>query len=242
MKNILACLVVSIMFLYGCSVRSISDSGPRDSSYYGQRNSNPLYRGELSEFDVLGIDPEREYTEEQINEELIKDAERISMRKGDSILVIQSGAMIPDQDMIENMEHYFSVSVFTGIPESDKKSNASYSSSLRYSAAKAGITKIFVYWGVLEAGSRNLATKTVSWVPIIGWGVPDENQEIRIRLKIALLDVGTGKWEIFTPPIFKDTAYSARANRSASDQEQVSLLKAQAYKAAVESTLARYVK
>ncbi|MCZ4307171.1 hypothetical protein O4G98_20770 [Zoogloeaceae bacterium G21618-S1] len=242
MRNVVALVVLSIFLLVGCSTRSISDSGYRDGGYYGHRNDNTLYKGEINEFDVLGIDAGKEYTEEEISNELKKDKKRISLRKGDSILVIQSGAMIPDQYMIENMERYFSVSVFTGVPEKNKEHNSSYSRSLRYSAAKAGIEKIFVYWGVLEAGSKNLATKTVSWVPIMGWGVPDESQEIRIRLKVALVDVKTGKWEIFTPEVFHDSAYSARANRAQSDQEQVALLKSMAYKSAVEGTLARYVK
>ena len=158
------------------------------------------------------------------------------------ILIIQSGAMIPDQQMTESMEKYFSVSPFTGVPEPDKKANASYAKALRYAAAKAGIGKILVYWGVLESGTQNLATRTVSWVPIVGWAVPDKAQEIRIRLKVALVDVKTGQWEMFVPKVFEDKTYSALLNRERSDQEQVALLKTKAYQAAVESTIARYVR
>ena len=76
-----------------------------------------------------------------------------------------------------------------------------------------------------------------SWVPIVGWAVPDKAQEIRIRLKVALIDVKTGQWEMFSPKTFEDTAYSAILNREGSDQEQVALLKAKAYQTAVESTV-----
>lgn len=41
--------------------------------------------------------------------------------------------------------------------------------------------------------------KVVSWVPILGALVPDENQRMRIRLKVALIDVKSGKWEMFSP-------------------------------------------
>ena len=44
------------------------------------------------------------------------------------------------------------------------------------------------------------------------------------------------------PKIFEDKGYSALLNREHSDQQQVALLKAKAYQAAVEGTLARYVK
>ncbi len=241
MKKIGIPVIVFLLFLSGCATRSISNSGYNQQGYYGGgRADNPFYKGELSEFDVLGIDAGKEITEQEIAVAASSRKERLTLRKGDSILLIQSGAMIPDQDMTESADKYFMVSVFTGVPEQDKKSNQSYAKSLRLAAAKAGIGKILVYWGVLESGTKNLATKSVSWVPIVGWALPDQSQEIRIRLKVALIDVKTGQWEIFVPKVFEDTAYSASLNRESSDQQQVALLKTKAYQAAIESTLARY--
>jgi len=239
MRKILMTAALFILVLNGCASRSISDSGYKGGYYYGH---NSFYKGELSEFDVLGIDAGKEYTEEQISDELNRQKEQITLKKGDSVLLVQSGAIMPDEEMIQSMERYFSISVFTGIPEEKKGTNFSYSNSLRYSAAKGGIEKIFVYWGILESGTRNLATKTVSWVPIIGQGIPDESQEMRIRLKVALIDVKTGQWEIFTPEVFQDSASSARANRAESDQEQVLRLKSVAYKSAVQAIVNRYMK
>ena len=231
-----------VFILSGCAVRSISDSGYREGGYYGHRNDNPFYKGELSEFDVLGIDSGTEISEQDITTTAATKKERMTLRKGDSLMVIQSGAMLPDENMITNIEKYFSVTVFTGVPEADKKANTSYAKALRFAAAKAGIEKIFVYWGVLESGTRNLATKTISWVPIVGRAIPDQTQEIRIRLKVALIEVKTGQWEMFSPKVFEDTALSASLSRAQSDQEQVGLLKAKAYQAAVESVISRYVK
>ena len=50
----LACLAaLGLVWLTGCTTRSISNSGYRGSGgYYG----NSMYRGELSDFDVLGVD------------------------------------------------------------------------------------------------------------------------------------------------------------------------------------------
>jgi len=242
MKRI-ALLVLLIMILAsGCTVRSISNSGYSQGGNYGRGGDNPFYKGELSEFDVLGIDAGKEVSEQEIASAMAGKRERLALRKGDSVLVIQSGAMIPDQDMTENLEKYFSVNVFTGVPEQDKKTNTSYAQALRFAAARAGIEKIIVYWGLLESGTANLATRTVSWVPIIGWAIPDKSQEIRIRLKVALIDVKTGQWEMFVSKTFEDTAYSAILNRESSDQAQVGLLKTKAYKAAVDATVARYTK
>ncbi len=85
-------------------------------------------------------------------------------------------------------------------------------------AAKAGIDKILVYWGVTESETKDLSTKSVSWIPVVGWVVPDQSQEVCIQLKIALVDVTTGQWDVFVPKVFEDTAYSASLTRDQSDQ------------------------
>jgi len=245
MKKSMMLLVLLLLtiLLIGCTARSISDSGYRSpGGYYSRGSDNPLYNGELSEFDVLGIDARKEITEQDIAAAAVAGKSRLTLRKGDTILLIQSGAILPDQDMTANAEKYFSVNVFTGVPEQDKKTNESYAKALRLAAARAGIDKILVYWGVLESGTTNLGTKTVSWVPIVGMVVPDEAQELRIRLKVALVDVKTGQWEIFVPKTFEDKAYSASLTRRSSDQQQVALLKTKAYRAAIEGVLARYVR
>lgn len=239
MRKTLVFILVLTVAISACTTRSISNSGYNSGRYH--ENDNPLYKGELSEFDVLGIDAGQEISDHKIAEALHTSTDRIAMRKGDAILLIQSGAMIPDGEMIKNLEKYFSVSIFTGVPEREKTNNASYSAALRYAAAKSGIEKIIVYWGILESGTKNLATKTISWVPIVGWAVPDETQEVRIRLKVAVIDVKTGRWQTFVPQTFEDNATSALIIRKQSDQEQVAFLKFKAYQGAVETLLSRYV-
>jgi len=91
-----------------------------------------------------------------------------------------------------------------------------------------------------ETGQVNLATKTISWVPIVGWGIPDERQRMRIRLKVAVIDVKTGQWEIFVPDAIEHDAISASYTRESSDQGQVALLKAKAYPAVAEDIVKRY--
>lgn len=238
MPKLIILLIVSIC-LSGCFTRSISNSGYQQNSYKSSQ-SNPFYKGEISEFNVLGIDPHATYSDKEIQTALENAKTKLSIKRGDKLLVVQSGALIPDEPMLDSLEKYFQVTPFTGIPEKDHDSNVSYSRSLRYSAAQAGISKLFVYWGTLESGKRNLATKTVSWVPIVGWGIPDETQEMRIRIKAAFIDVSTGQWEIFTPKVSNDNRSSNQINRESADQTQVSLLKQQAYKDSVDSLLQRF--
>ncbi len=80
-------------------------------------------------------------------------------------------------------------------------------------------------------------TKVVSWVPFVGSVIPDESQEMHIRLKVALIDVKSGQWDIFTPNPFHDSTTSAQYMRESSDQGQVFMLKA--YEATVEDVIKR---
>lgn len=154
-------------------------------------------------------------------------------------MLVQSGAMIPDDSMVTNLERYFKVAVFTGVPN-DSVERSNYAKTLRLAAAQGGYENILVYWGLLESAQENLATKSVSWVPIVGWVLPDESQHMRIRLKVALIGVKTGSWDMFSPEPFSDEAYSAMFSREGSDQAQVATLKEKAYIAAVEDLVKRY--
>ena len=142
--------------------------------------------------------------------------------------------------MVKAMEKYYHVSVFSGVPVA--KSDSNYALSLRLAAAKGGYEKIIAYWGLLETAQKGLGTKAVSWVPFVGGVIPDESQEMRIRLKVALVDVKSGQWDIFTPEPFHDSAISAQYMRESSDQGQVFMLKAKAYEAMVEDVIKRYSK
>ncbi len=233
-------IIVSALVLSGCATRSISDSRYRsDSGYRSQVSSNPLYKGELSEFQVLGIDPAAKITQDDINQ-AFETKKRLSLPKGSSIMLIQSGAIIPDEPMVKALEKYYNVSVFSGVPLSAVKND--YAMALRLSAARGGYETVVVYWGLLETAKKGYATKSVSWVPLVGGAVPDEGQQMRIRLKVAVVDVKDGKWDMFSPEPFEDAAVSARFTRESSDQGQVGLLKNKAYEAAAEELVKRFSK
>jgi hypothetical protein len=110
---------------------------------------------------------------------------------------------------------------------------------LRLVAAQGGYTHILCYWGTLETAVEDKATKAISWIPIAGALVPDETQQMRIRLKAALIDVASGRWVMVTPDPIDDSALSSGLVRVKSDQKQVSELKKKAY-ATLVSELVRY--
>jgi hypothetical protein len=215
-------------FLFGCdTTRSISDSGyQRDRNW---RVEGLPHRGELKEFEVLGIEQTDSVTEAQIAQARAA-RKKIHLKKGSSILLIQSGATYPDAPMIAHLQNFFTVVPFTGVREGTNE-NSNYSKSLRLAAARGGCDTVICYWGILESAKNELTSKTISWVPIVGNVVPDETQHMRIRLKMALVDVETGSWTMFSPQAFEDKATSAGLTRKSSDQKQVEKLKEKAYEA-----------
>ncbi len=242
-------LFLMLTLIAGCGVRSISDSGYSSDSSHGRPGaSNPYYKGELSEFEVLGIDRTQKITDDDIRTSFA--AKRpLSIPKGSSILLVQSGAMFPDDQMIKSLEKYYTVAAFTGVPDrntlgpsSGTDHAAPYFMALRLAAAKGGYEKIVAYWGILETAREDLVTKAISWAPFVGAAIPDENQRMRIRLKVAIIDVRSGQWEMFAPDSLDDESASARYTREASDQEQVALLKDEAYKVAAEDLVKRYAR
>jgi len=240
-------LLPVILVLAGCGVRSISDSGYASDSSHGRPGvSNPFYRGELNEFDVLGIDRTKNITDEEI-QRAFSSKQPLSIPKGSSIMLVQSGTMLPDDQMIKSLEKYYTVAVFTGVPEQRSVSSATkpdqaapYVIALRLAAAKGGYEKIVAYWGVLETAREGLGTKAVSWIPFVGGVLPDESQRMRIRLKIAVVDVKSGHWEMFVPDSLDDDAISGRYTREGSDQSQVASLKDKAYQVAADDIVKRY--
>lgn len=244
----IAAILLAVAFVASaCSVRSISNSGYQDDRWSYPRTGNPLYRGELAETDVLGIESGRAITSEEISGELAA-WRRPTIAKGSAVMVIQSGAAMPDDPMTRELSRHFSVTPYSGVPadrpaaESSGNKPADYAAMLRLAAARSGNEVILCYWGILESAKENHVTKAVSWFPIAGAAIPDETQRLRIRLKVAVVDVRSGRWSIFMPDSFEDEALSASFRRGWSDQEQVALLKEKGYVAAVSDFVKIYAR
>jgi len=239
------CVIASL--LAGCSSRSISNSG-----YEHDR----AYQGELSELQVLGVEPGKAITNEDIQQALAS-ASGVKLKRGSRIVLIQSGAQFPDDMMMNAALRDYDVVPLSGLPpEVRRKTTYDYfggehvtftpevnqplDKALRLASAKTGAETLIVYWGVLETQREGYATKAVSWVPIVGSFIPDEEQEMRIRLRAAVIDVASGDWEILTPKVYTDERTTLGIGREYSDQKQVDLLKQQAYERLVDELQTRY--
>ncbi|HEY5550946.1 MAG TPA: hypothetical protein VIK52_03600 [Opitutaceae bacterium] len=227
-------LFLAALLLAGCETRSISDSGYRNSyGWGGGGGANPLYRGELTELDILGAAPRQEATEENIAKALVSAASP-SLKRGEKVIFIQSGAPVADNAMLEEASRFFDVAPFSGIPPTEKEGMAE---SLRLRAAQGGYRYIVCYWGVLESAQHDKGGKAASWVPVVGYFVPDQKQQMRIRLKALVLDVATGGWKMLTPEVYSDDSYNSAWSREARDQKLVTELKVRGYKTLVADLL-----
>lgn len=228
----LAILLIGAFALTGCETRPISDSGYGEPYGWRYRGAS-LYKGELSELDVLGVAPQTETSQADIAKAL-ETAVAPRLKRGDKVLLIQSGATVPDEAMLEEAKRCFEVAPFSGVPTDE---GVALSGSLRLRAAQGGYRHLVCYWGVLESARENQETKAISWVPIIGGFIPDQKQRMRLRLKAIVLDVGTGGWKMLTPEVYDDFAYNSDWNRAKRDQYLVSALKDKGYKALVADLL-----
>ncbi len=214
-----------VLLLAGCQTRSISNSGFPDRSGYS--SSLGSYRGELSELDVVGVAADDSITESDIQAAL-KGPAGAKLSRESRVLLIQSGADFPDAPMLEAMRTHYRVSAFSGRP-AQKDAGPSFSKTLRLVAAKGGYDKIVCYWGVLESARKDKVTSLISWVPIVGYAIPDEREHMRIQLKAAIVDVATGSWTFVLPAGAESSRLSTVLSRQETDQELVQKLKAQGY-------------
>lgn len=230
-------LLAALLLLSGCATRSISETGYAQSDnprrgYYGEQMSD-----ELDELELLGIESKQAISEEDIAQAL-NDAKKISIPRNDSVLIVQSGAEFPDSEMVAALSSYWNVSQLSGRKRDYADRNLN--KTLRYAAATSGSRYVMAYWGIVETAEKNLATRNVSWVPVLGWSLPDKTVGMRIRLKFAVIDVVSGKWQIVQPPAADAEFVSSIMNREGKDQEKVIELKAAVYKQAAESLFAKF--
>ena len=278
-RTSLLCSLIAACLLNGCArqVRSISNSG-----YQAGYVHAALPARELDEFDVLGLGRDQPATEADI-QRATREARRVQLAPGSTILLIQSGAIYPDGPMVTELGKHFSIVPFTGLANEPKpgkpregerttrnavivtgpdrlatlvplstlardtyhtppapRDPGAYSRTLRLAAARGGATTVVCYWGILESGCEEIATKTVTWLPVVNWIVPDEKQHMRIKLKVAVVDVASGSWSVFSVQPSELSQWNRRPRRAVADQKLVELLKAKAYELAANELVNSY--
>ena len=217
-----ACGAVLLTTLTGCDEGSISDENPYNHAAYVGGHAR-----EIDELDLLGSHCTT--TEGDIQSALRSGQGGVCAPTGSSLLVVQSGAAAPDSIMLAAIEKSYRVFPFSGVAAGDRHRDGSLGRDLRLAAARSGCAHILCYWGKLESIREDGVTKTVSWVPIVGGLIPDEQRTTRLRVRAILIDVASGRSVAFTPPAEQNSAISASLLRQGSHDKQLYELKTRAY-------------
>ena len=221
--------LAALVALAGCEDGSISDQEPVGrSAYVGGRHAR-----EIDELDLLGPAHGGSANEGDIQNALRSNQGDGGVRAwpGSSLLVVQSGATAPDSIMLAAIEKSYRVFPFSGVAAKDDQSHrdGALGRDLRLAAARSGCSHVLCYWGKLESIREDAVTKTVSWVPVVGGLVPDEERTTRLRVRAILLDVRSGRATTFTPPASENSALSSTLSRAESHDKQIIDLKIRAY-------------
>ena len=193
--------VLAAIFLIGCAHEKTTDYRRADYTSRKPLKSVHMSGRELADTDVLGVAAQAP-TEEDIRNALDR-ASKVQLRAGEPILVVQSGEPVPDTRMIAELNKHYRAIPFSGLRgdwikgSSNSKNEPDYARALRLAAAQAGAEKILCFWGNLEVAQHDLSTKTITWLPVVDVIIPDEKNNVRVHLKIALVDVRTGAWTVF---------------------------------------------
>ncbi len=193
------------LFSGACATRSISNT----AMPWG--NQNTTYRGELSEFDVVGTSVGTSSSQ----------SPGVRLQPGDRILLLQSGAMFPDQALVDELAKTFQVSTASGIPSGWTEGGV----GLAGAAQRGGYAAVISCWGTLESGSNATEGIAAAWIPIVGLFVPSENLRMRIRLRFVVVDTMTRNWIYVTPDPKEDERVSSLAGKSRIDADQVEALR-----------------
>lgn len=229
---------MAAVLLVGCAHEKTTDFQRKDFNARKALTSDYTSWNELSDTDVLGAAAANP-SDEEIQKALDRAA-KVDLKKGDSILVLQSGRAVPDARMVSELNKYFRATPFSGVRsdwlvgKSSEKS-PDYARALRLAAAHAGAEKIVVFWGSLEVARHDLSTKTITWLPVVDVIVPDQKDRLRVHLKTAVVDVRSGSWMVRRTEPVEDQAITTGWGREHLESPQVKRLQQRSYALAVDA-------
>ncbi|ECD9611693.1 hypothetical protein FNZ18_20335 [Salmonella enterica subsp. salamae] len=234
-------LVIALGFS-GCSVSSI------DAKKNNKKTILVATLSQLTEQDVFGNEATLNISEENIQDAL--NGERLSVPLHSSIILVQSGSQAPEVIMQQEMNKYYAVSTFPGIPDKKKTAicnkenvdveNINYMQALRYIAAKGKQKAILVYWGKLETGKYDPVTKNISWSEYKNEKLTGTGVIFRYLLRFALVDVATGEWATYSPVNYEYSEPVSIIGSNDITEQQLIQLKAKTYERAVTDFVNRY--
>ncbi|EQA1590337.1 hypothetical protein RBQ08_RS11270 [Enterobacter hormaechei] len=258
--------IICILLLAGCTKLSSID-GRKTGAATPRMDAISTPASQLTDRDVFGDELTLDITEEDIENAVEEASNGFEIPQNSAIILVESGSRAPDVIMQKEMQRYYRVSTFSGIPVARKKRavkpatpaketdsdtenfsdsknsviNANYMQALRYIGAKGRQKNIVVYWSELEAGKYNAAIKEVVWKKYTGGNV--SGSSLRYLIRFALVDVATGEWATYSPANTELMAVPLTGktdNKRDMTEQQIADLKKKTCKMVVEDLVNRY--
>ncbi|MDR0807093.1 MAG: hypothetical protein LBN41_10195 [Enterobacteriaceae bacterium] len=232
-------IITGVLLLSGCAT---PDS--KNPTYVSSRT----VQAQLSDNDVFDSDLAHEITNEEIRITYDQPNMGVKLASHSPIILVQSGALVPDAVMQAEMAKYYQVSVYSGIPptkprvkkDSEGVIQNNYMKSLRLVAAKGKQPTVVVYWGSLEIGIYDETSKSVLWSPYRGEKLPMNTKSLRYLMRFVAVDTRTGNW-VMHSPLNTEIDYTAAPFGSQTNElVQIDELKKNAYIAAASDFSTRY--
>lgn len=252
-------LCATVFLMAGCAPYSPIDakktgSSGKESSVIGKNAS-----AQLTDKDIFGNESTLAISEEDIQAALEEDKFRVPLNS--SVILVQSGSRAPETIMQQEMNQYYTVATFSGIPDRQKTvvcnrdinkdedqgtaavENLNWMQALRYVAAKGHQKAIVVYQDTLQSGKYDAVTKNTVWSDYKNEKLTDITS-LRYLVRFTLVDVATGEWATWSPVNYEYKMLPPLPGKKDAvetvTEQQVSQLKQSTYASMVKDLVNRY--
>lgn len=269
-SGLLLLFVSGSLLLTGCAKTSSIDARKTKAGAYQQEQIPTT--SQLTDQDVFGNELTLDISEDDIQNAVEEAQGKFTIPLNSAVVLVKSGSRAPDAMMQQELQRYYQVSTFSGIPAIRKKRpvqstasikktqtdittdddfsanqhgviNANYMQAMRYISAKGRQDTIVVYWDELEAGKYNSATKEVVWKKYNGENL--SGSSLRYLIRFALVDVATGEWATYSPANIESVAVPLTdKNDGKTDvtEQEITSLRQKTCQAAISDLVSRYSK
>lgn len=239
-------------FLLGACTHSPIDAKKKDIP----RAENSISKNmdtQLTDKDIFGNETTLAVSEEDIQAAL--EGEKFSLPLDSAVILIQSGNRAPEMVMQQEMNRYYRISTFSGIPDRKKamscnkvkneegeivaSENMNYMQALRYIAAKGQQKAIIVYWDTLQSGKYDTTTKNMIWSDYRNEKLSTATS-LRYLVRFALVDVATGEWVTWSPVNYEYHTLQPLTGQISVTEQQITLLKQKTFATVVKDMVNRY--
>ena len=186
----LTLISVAVIALTSCESTSLSDPNGRGHS------------SDLSLYELTGQSRNTEVSEGDIAAARRGGGNAGSLpAKGARILLVQSGAYQPDEELLAAYRPYCQPVMWDGrapglASEGKKPSGGSVGRRLRLAAAQQGCSHVIVIFGEIQSDSRSLPTSAVSWVPVVRQIVPTQHSGTRLVAQALIMETASSRYTL----------------------------------------------